>query len=257
MTMARSPRYPIIGLAEAIDKAEAIYRRDYQNKIPKQIVAQHMGYQSLNGKSLGVVSALSKYGLLEGGSDEMWVTDRALTIIGHAPGDPERSAALREAAGEPEVFSELDSQFPEKASDAAIRSYLIVKRKFLPDGADRLIRSYRETKDLIASECEFDVAPATAAASLPVESDGALAKIPGQSSSHSFSTNDSSSPTEGSRRREIFALDEGDVELIYPRELSAESYSDLIDYLRVFAKKLKRRVGATAGASDAEDFLKE
>jgi hypothetical protein len=41
-------------------------------------------------------------------------------------------------------------------------------------------------------------------------------------------------------RREVFALDEGDVEITYPERLSAESFSDLRDYLEVFIKRMKR-----------------
>ena len=70
MAKARSPGYPAIGLKEAVEKAKGIYEEDYQNPIPRVVAAQHMGYASLNGKSLGVLSALIKYGLLEGRGDE-------------------------------------------------------------------------------------------------------------------------------------------------------------------------------------------
>lgn len=154
MAKARSPRYPTIGLSEALDRVRMVYEADHQNKIPKHVVAEHMGYGSLNGKSLGVISAVSKFGLLEGRADEMWVSDRALTILAHAPGSPERARAVREAAREPDLFVELDAQFPGKASDSAIRSYLLTKRKFLPEAADKLIRSYRDTRELVERESD-------------------------------------------------------------------------------------------------------
>ncbi|MCR9219077.1 MAG: hypothetical protein NXI21_02510 [Alphaproteobacteria bacterium] len=153
MAKARSPRYPAIGLDEAIERVRKVYEQDYQNRIPKQLVAEHMGYGSLNGKSLGVLSALSKYGLLEGRADEMCVSDRALNILANEFGAPDRAKAIQAAASEPELFVELDAQFPGKASDAAIRSYLLTKRKFLPEAADKLIRSYRDTRDLVEREC--------------------------------------------------------------------------------------------------------
>jgi hypothetical protein len=152
MAKARSPGYPAIGLKDAIDKVKAIYDEDYQSPIPRAVAAQHMGYASLNGKSLGVLSALIKYGLLEGRGNDTRVSDLAVTIIAHEPGASERATAIRSAAARPELFSELDSRFKDgKASDQAIRSYLMTQ-KFIPAAADAAIRSYRETKQLAATE---------------------------------------------------------------------------------------------------------
>src|SRR5258708_6197968 len=78
MAKARSPAYPTIGLKEAIDGVSRIYKEDYQNPIPRELAARHMGYNSLNGKSLGALSALLKYGLLEGRGNETRVSDLAV-----------------------------------------------------------------------------------------------------------------------------------------------------------------------------------
>jgi hypothetical protein len=152
MAKARSPQYPAIGLKEAVDKVKAVYDNDYQNPIPRSVAVTHMGYFSLNGKSLGVLSALLKYGLLEGRGDDTRVSDQAVSIIAHPPGSSERVAALKEAAAKPELFSELDARFQGgKASDQAVRSYLLTQR-FIPTAADAVIRSYRETKQLVEAE---------------------------------------------------------------------------------------------------------
>jgi hypothetical protein len=152
MAKARSPGYPTIGLREAIEKVKLVYEKDYQNRIPRRVVAEHMGYQSLNGKSLGVLSAVSKFGLLEGRGEENCVSDLALQIIAHAPGTPERSQAIADAASRPDLFADLDTRFPGgRASDAGIRSYLMT-RKFIPVAADMAIRAYRETKGLVNEE---------------------------------------------------------------------------------------------------------
>ena len=152
MAKARSPAYPAIGLKEAVDYVSAVYKEDYQNPITRLVAAEHMGYKGLNGKSLGVLSALVKYGLLEGRGDDTKVSDLAVKIIAHIPGDPERVQSLREAAERPELFSELDQRFQGgRASDQAIRSYLITQ-KFIPAAADAAIRSYRETKQLVDGE---------------------------------------------------------------------------------------------------------
>src|SRR6202047_428446 len=135
MARARSPEYPAIGLKEAIDRVKMVYDKDYQNRLPKAVLAEHMGYKSLSGASLPVLSALAKYGLLEGRGDETRVSDLAVAIIAHPPGTPERAAALQQAAAAPDLFAELDARFPDgKASDPAIRSYLLTN-KFIPGAA--------------------------------------------------------------------------------------------------------------------------
>ena len=240
MTKARSPSYPAIGLKEAVEKVHAIYREDYQNQVPRAVAAKHMGYASLNGKSLGVLAALGKYGLLEGRGDSTRVSDLALSIIAHSPGDPERAQAIREAASRPELFAELDKRYPDgKGSDAAIRSYLLTQ-KFIPAAADNAIRSYRETKLLVEAETagyatEVTVSepqgmhiasepaqpPIAESAPLVVEAVGLVV----------------------ANRRAVFDLSEGEVVITYPNDLSPESVSDLQDYLNVFMKKARREAG--------------
>lgn len=152
MAKARSPSYPSISLREAVEKIERVYMKDYQNAIPKGLVAQHMGYQGINGKSLGILAAVAKYGLLEGRGNESRVSDLGVRIIAHPPGSPERITALQEAASRPELFAEIDGRFAGgKGSDQGIRAYLLT-RKFIPAGADLAIRSYRETKRFVEEE---------------------------------------------------------------------------------------------------------
>lgn len=152
MAKARSPQYPAIGLKEAVEKIAAIYGKDYQNHIPRAVAAKHMGYDTLHGKALSVLSALLKYGLLDGRGDESHVSDLAVTIIAHPTGSRERVEALKQAASNPELFAELDNRFNNgKGSDTAIRSYLLTQ-KFLPIAADVVVRSYRETKQLVEAE---------------------------------------------------------------------------------------------------------
>ncbi|MBM3550544.1 MAG: hypothetical protein FJX45_02020 [Alphaproteobacteria bacterium] len=45
-------------------------------------------------------------------------------------------------------------------------------------------------------------------------------------------------------RKEVFALDEGDVTVTYPESLSAASFHDLQGYLDLFLRKAQRRAGA-------------
>jgi hypothetical protein len=152
MAKVRSPQYPSIGLKEAIGKVRDVYNQDHQNAIPREVIACHMGYGSLNGKSLSILSALRKYGLFEGRGRSIRVSDLAVRIIAHEPGNSERFEAIKEAAGRPKLFAELDTRFRDgKASDPAIRSYLLAQ-KYIPSAADTVIRSYRETKRFVSAE---------------------------------------------------------------------------------------------------------
>ena len=81
----------------------------------------------------------------------MRISDLAVQIITHSAGAPERVKAVGEAAAKPDIFKELDFRFPAKASDHAIRAYLLTQ-KFIPNAANGVIRSYRETKALVEAE---------------------------------------------------------------------------------------------------------
>ncbi len=240
MAKARSPAYPAIGLKEAIEAVGRIYKADYQNAIPREVAAKHMGYNGLNGKSLGALSALVKYGLLEGRGDETKVSTRAVTIIAHGPGTPERVEALKAAMTSPELFVDLDLRFQGgKASDEAIRAYLLT-HKFIPAAADNVIRSYRDTKALLTSESEaYNVIygdgndDQDSVMPTPQDSTSSVLDQPASSIRPPIAT----SPI----LQEIFNLDEGPVTLQFPSSLSQESYDELKAQLELFLRRQQRR----------------
>ncbi|MGO9741322.1 MAG: hypothetical protein ACLPN5_07380 [Roseiarcus sp.] len=251
MTKTRSPEYPAISLGEAIDKVKVIYEKDYQNKLSKEVIAEHLGYKSLSGASLPILSALNKYGLLEGRGNETHVSDLALHIVAHEPGSSERMTAIQTAATNPELFLDLARHFQNgKASDSAIRAYLLM-RKFIPSAADTAIRTYRETNQLVEAEQEA-YAKANPEAMRQVEFDemmqdanerGQLFSPAAQAPPPRSKTPAPSmeEPTRPGTRKEIIALDEGDVIITFPENLSADSFGDLQAYLDLFIKKMQRR----------------
>jgi hypothetical protein len=255
MARSRSPEYPAIGLGEAIEKVKSIYEKDYQNKLSKEVIASHLGYKGLSGASLPILSALNKYGLLEGRGNETRVSDLALNIVVHDPGAPERMVAINNASTNPDLFLELFRKFPKgKASDSAIRGHLLLK-KFIPSAADTAIRAFRETNQLVEEE-EKAYKKQNPEAALQVEMEEQMQEAidSGQWSAMGSALVRPSAvvqrPEESvartDSRKEIIALDEGDVVITFPENLSAESFGDLQAYLELFIKKMQRRAKGAA-----------
>lgn len=249
MAKARSPDYPAIGLKEAVEKVSAAYAKDYQNKVSRVVLAEHMGYKTLNGKSLGVLSAIGKYGLLEGRADDTRVSDLAVTIIAHPAGSAERVAALKTAAANPELFAELDNRFQGgRVSDSAIRSWMLTQ-KFIPTAADTALRSYRETKQLVEAESGGYVEPEKKPEPSPMTPHAQSAG----SAKPSFAP--PPAPPKAGTLQEVFNLDEGQVTLSVPALLSPESYQDMADRIEIFLRGLKRRADAEVARRRSErDF---
>ncbi len=228
MARSRSPNYPQIGLREAIQRVSHVYKRDYQASLTRDLAVERLGYSGLNGKSLAVLAALGKFGLLEGRGEETRVTDLAVRLLAFPQGSPERRAALAEAANRPELFVELDQRFARgQASDGAIRAWLIT-RGFIPPAAEAAVRAYRETKQLLAAEGEAAPLPLAPPPPPPLDTPE-LAAEPVQ--------------VTGGMRRAVFGLPEGEVVITAPVFLSAESVNDLQDYLEVFMKRARREAG--------------
>jgi len=154
MAKPRSPQYPVIGLEEAINKVRLVWEKDYTSELPREVIAEHMGYGSLNGKSLGVLAAVAKFGLLDGRGKETHVTDLAVQILAHEHGDEQRISAVRQASNEPKLFQEILEKFDARSpSDQALKSYLFT-RGFTHSGVERVILAFRETETFVERELE-------------------------------------------------------------------------------------------------------
>ncbi|MCH7889635.1 MAG: hypothetical protein IIA00_10225 [Proteobacteria bacterium] len=151
MARPRSPNYPAISLPEAIERLHKLFKRAQRQTITREQAAEAMGYDGLHGGSLGALSALLKFGLLEKGANGVRVSDRGIAII--APeDDEERNLAFADAAFSPSLFKELTERFlGGMPSDEKLRSYLI-RKNFSSSALDRVIRSYRETMELVSDE---------------------------------------------------------------------------------------------------------
>ena len=150
MAKARSPNYPQISLRKAVEYARKIYQSAHTHKAPASTVAATLGYTGLNGASLGVLSALKKYGLLEAVGDDVRISQEGLSILVDPPGSVVRAQAIMKAAFRPALFAELRKEYgdtPPK-SDDFLRAFLL-KRGFVLSIVDVPIRTYRDTMVLV------------------------------------------------------------------------------------------------------------
>ncbi|HXO42692.1 MAG TPA: hypothetical protein VN999_14660 [Thermoanaerobaculia bacterium] len=152
MAKSRSPNYPGISLGDALERARLIYDREHRGKMAQEVVAAHLGYNGLNGASLTMISALRKYGLLEGEGRELRISQDGVTILVDRPDSTERQDALRRCALRPVLFAEIAADFDgDVPSEDNLRIYL-QKKGFITRAASAAARSFRETMELATQE---------------------------------------------------------------------------------------------------------
>jgi hypothetical protein len=150
MARARSRNYPAISLGDAIERAKALYKQEGRAAAPAEVVVRAWGYNSLNGASLRVLSALRQYGLLEGSNEGIRLSPRALTLLLEPESHPEYADALHEALQSPALFQDIVAEYGDDLpSDPALVSYLVRKQNFGEAAAKTLIEAFRESADLV------------------------------------------------------------------------------------------------------------
>jgi len=146
MAKLRSPNYPAISLPEAVGEIQKVWTEEKRTAVPIDVLGKAMGYTSLSGPVRTKVAALRKYGLLEQQGGMYKLSDLAMHIL-HAEDMKEREQALQAAALRPELFRELFTSHGD-ASDNALKSHLILHKKFSDAGAKQFIKAFRETLSL-------------------------------------------------------------------------------------------------------------
>jgi hypothetical protein len=147
-TRERSPNYPTLSLEAVVHLVTRLYEAEKRATVPLVVVAQALSggeaTRTLSGPARSKIAALRAFGLVEDVSaGKVRVSDRALQIL-QKPTPAMFHTALREAALAPPLFAELYEEHSDD-SDGALKYYLMTERKFTEDGANRAIRTYRET----------------------------------------------------------------------------------------------------------------
>ena len=129
-----------------------MYEKEGRRPASDEDIAEDLGYNTLNGTSRGVLSALKKYGLLQPDGEGLKVSDDAVALIELPPPDIERAAAMRRAAFRPTLFAELYEKYRnDLPSDKNLRHFLITKG-FNPKTTDEVIRVYRDTLQFVSAQ---------------------------------------------------------------------------------------------------------
>lgn len=149
----RSPNYPAFGLSTAIERADALYKRQGKAAVTTLVAVKAWGYNSLNGRSLRTLGAMRQYGLLEDtGNKTVKLSQTALVILRDHADSAARKAALNEAARNPPIFATLFDMYAEAIpSDDAMVSQLEINSSYSGEAARKLISAFRDTLNLVGT----------------------------------------------------------------------------------------------------------
>lgn len=246
MAKARSPNYPALSLRETIEAVSLVYRADHLNKMDAKTAALHMGHKTLNGRALVKVSALRKFGLLQGQGSQLQVTNDAVAIIADPIESEDRRAAITRAAFNPPLFAELRNQFPAAVpSHANLKSYLM-KRGFTEDAALTAGEKYLETFELVTDEGgEYNAGKSEEGINPPKEPPMPETGI----SNPPFSPKTLHKPQSGIAE-DRFTLEEGVAMMQWPEHLTKESFEDFQSWVQLVLRKAKRAIRDADGGVD-------
>lgn len=231
MAKTRSPNYPIVSLGDALEVIRPVFRAENRNKMSRLVLAQHMGYGSLNGRALGKIGAVRAYGLVEGSGDELRITADAISALTAPEDSGQRRAALERCALKPALFSELRTAFPDRHPSVENLRFQLVQRRFTEDAAGKAAANYLETMCLISGNLEVynPTSPSEFEEKMhpPIISSVASPVAP--------------RPEQHIERAE-FPLPEGIVRVEFPNHLSTESYEEIQAWLNLVLRRVKRSV---------------
>src|SRR4029077_8910040 len=127
----------------AIEDARALWQRGRGADIPPETAMRALGYKTVGGRAETPLSALRRYGLIEGGKG-VRLSKLATQILRYAEGSEEYLKAVRVAALKPELFKEIIVKH-ENASYDALCSHLKSERGFSERSARLFLAAFRET----------------------------------------------------------------------------------------------------------------
>lgn len=246
MARMRSPSYPSISLAEAIELVKKIHEKSRTNAIDREAAAKDMGYSGITGRSLTILAALIQFGLLEkAGKGGVRVSRTSVDIL-HGLTDEIKKTALLKAGTSPALYQDIVDRFPDgMPPENALRSYLI-QRDFGDAAIGPAVSSFLETYRMLEDAKVFD------SHGRGDEGD-AESEVQGEDGGERLPPNPPPPPAQ----HRGYQVMEGE-RVVFSEEVGSASYlklvangemnADLLDALEDFIKRQKRRLGTTKEA---------
>lgn len=243
-TRERSPSYPYIGLEQAIALVEKIYLQQKRSLVYAQAAMESIGYEPKGSTAGRILAALVSYGLVEGEgvkeSRKIRVSANGQRLVILDKSSAEWLECARQAARSPKIFSDLFELWSDGLpSDAAIKQFLILEKRFNDNYVSAFIKNFRDTYEfarITEGSTGDDFAEET-----PVLQAG-LAEVP-RHQADPVSDVDLADTLTININRLVVPLNDGRcAELRYPSGLSAADFEDIKEYLDTFLKVQSRRL---------------
>lgn len=143
----RSPNFPSMPLGDAIEAIKKVHAAEGRSKMPRLSMVKPLGYTSINGRSLSVLGALKAYALIEGRADDLRISHEGF-ILANAPTDSvEYREAVLTSFRAPPAFQRFTDE--DEGASADTLKWKLQKAGFQADSAERLVRVYRESRELV------------------------------------------------------------------------------------------------------------
>lgn len=251
----RSPAYPNIPLQAALERLVEFHNHFKRSPGRAETIGSAWG---IKGKAYvdRTTAALRYFGLLDyrgvGNDRQIVVSEDGLKYL-RAQQEETKQEVIKSAALRPKQIAKFWAIWgPDRPAKKACLDELMFTHGFSSKGASEFLRIYDDTirfaglanSDKLPAEAEDStdevtmVDPASGVTHLVAGKAGA------QMGGKGALTADASI-----LRRAVFTLDEGDVAIQFPAELSKESVEDLADYLETFMKRLRREAKTDEAAN--------
>lgn len=245
----RSPNFPSVDLERAVQRVTALYAANKRHPVPIGVAQKMWDYKEHSSTGNQCVAALKSYGLIDvqglGDHREVNVSESAWKVVAE---HSSRNELIKLAALAPPIFKELWDKFSGEGdlpSDGVIEHYLKFDRKegtFNEDSVGDVIARFKSTvafaklTDCGIIEADQDDSGDREDAPLSVAELPPANRIKGR-------------PVKAQgTKQDVFTLDEGEAVLQWPAELTAASFEDLSDWLKLALRKIGRSISDKAPA---------
>lgn len=159
MSRSRSPNYPSINLGTAVEAIKEVYAKEKRAHFPRTSLAGHLGYTSINGRSLARIGAIRAYGLLDGREDDLSVSQTAIAILEAPDGSTDRAEAYRAAFLSPTIFKRIHDKYGDETPSPETLRWWLTQQGYVGDAADKTLKSYLASLRVVNSETEGYIPP--------------------------------------------------------------------------------------------------